>query len=230
MTILTDFVAQITLQDLGLVGLLIFLEGILSIDNALVLAMMARELPKHQQKRALTYGFAGAVVFRLLALSIVTYLIAWNWVKFVGGAYLLYLAVRHFFSKPHDPTAKGRPAASFWGTVAKIELMDIAFAIDSILAAVALTPKFWIVFTGGILGVFLMRVAASGFIRVLERFPGFETTAYLLVAVIGIKVILEGIHLEGVDFHSSGSPAFWVFWGVMAACIASGFIRRSPKP
>lgn len=228
---LTTFVSQITAQDLGVIGLLIFLEGILSIDNALVLAMMARTLPQHQQRRALTYGFAGAIVFRLLALSVVTYLIAWRWVKFIGGGYLLFLAIKHFMGKDdHHDASKPKKARGFWQTVLMIELMDIAFAVDSILAAVALTPKFWIIFTGGILGVLLMRVAASGFIKVLERFPGFETTAYLLVGVIGTKVIIEGFKFEGIDFHSSSSPAFWIFWGIMAACIGVGFVKRKEKP
>lgn len=222
----------LTAQDLGVIGLLIFLEGILSIDNALVLAMMARTLPKHQQKRALTYGFAGAIVFRLLALLIITRLIQWTWVKFVGGGYLLFLAVKHFWPHAPDEAKKPPKIRGFWTTVAMIELMDIAFALDSILAAVALTPKFWIIFTGGVLGVLLMRVAASGFIKILDRFPGFETTAYLLVGIIGIKVILEGIHLEGIDFHSTSSPAFWAFWGIMIACILAGFVSKpkaSPK-
>lgn len=227
---ISTFLSQITAQDMGIVGLLIFLEGILSIDNALVLAMMARTLPQHQQKKALTYGFAGAIIFRLLALSIVTYLIAWRWVKFVGGGYLLFLAIKHFMGKDdHYDETRPRKARSFWGTVAMIELMDVAFAVDSILAAVALTPKFWIIFTGGILGVLLMRVAASGFIKVLERFPGFETTAYLLVGVIGTKVIIEGFKFENIDFHSSSSPAFWIFWGIMAVCIGLGFVKRKDQ-
>lgn len=217
---------MISLQDLGLIAFLVFLEGILSIDNALVLAMMARPLPLKQQRKALTYGLIGAVVFRLVALTVVTQLIAWTWVKFVGGGYLVVMAVRHFIQGESAPDVQAKKR-SFWMTVVMIELMDIAFAVDSILAAVALTPKFWIIFTGGFLGVVLMRVAANSFIGILNRFPGFETTAYLLVGTIGIKVILEGLHLPGVDFHSSANPAPWVFWALMAGFIALGF--RKPR-
>ena len=89
-----------------------------------------------------------------------------------------------------------KPTSSFWGTVALIEVTDIAFAVDSILAAIALVgsappgyvgphPKLWVVITGGMIGVMLMRVAAAMFIRLLERFPRFEMSAYLLVMTIG---------------------------------------------
>lgn len=218
----------ITPQDLVIVGFLVFLEGVLSIDNALVLALLARPLPKEQQKKALTYGLIGAVVFRLAALGLVTQLIQWQWVKFVGGGYLLFIAIKHFLShKAGEDSEKKVKPHSFWMTVLIIELTDVAFAVDSILAAVALSNKFWVVFTGGLIGVILMRYAAAVFIRVLERFPAFESTAYLLVFVIGAKVILEALHLPGIDFHAPSSPSFWIFWVIMLVCFLLGF--RKPK-
>lgn len=218
----------ITPQDLFLIGFLAFLEGILSIDNALVLAMMARHLPKEQQRKALTYGLIGAVFFRLIALAFVTQLMGLNWVKYVGGGYLLLVSLKHFWEKhSHQAERKATRHASFWKTVFYIEVMDIAFAVDSILAAVALSRKFWVVFTGGMLGVVMMRLAASHFLKLLERFPRFETTAYLLVATIGFKLILEGLHLPGVDLHDHHQPAFWVFWGLMLLWVVLGFVPES---
>lgn len=220
----------ITTQDLFTVGFLIFLEGILSIDNALVLAMLAKDLPKDLQKKALTYGLGGAIVFRLLSLSVVTQLLAWNWVKFVGGGYLLFISLKHFiFGEGNESEKKKKSTAKmqFWKVVLLVELTDIAFAVDSILAAVALSKKFWVVFTGGVMGVILMRYAASVFIKLLDRFPKFEATAYILVFLIGIKVTFEGtLHyypIEGIDFHSHHSPAFWIFWTLMAGGVIFGF-------
>lgn len=217
----------ISSNDMATIGFLIFLEGILSVDNALVLALIANRLPKEQQKRALTYGLAGAVFFRLVALALVTQLMQWRWVKFVGGGYLLFIAIKHFIHEMRgeqegDPALKRKPK-SFWSTVVTIELMDIAFAVDSILAAVALSNKFWVVFTGGVIGIIMMRFAATVFLRILKRFPAFETTAYLLVSVIGIKLVVDGFKFESVDFHSASSPASWIFWGSMLACILYGF-------
>jgi YkoY family integral membrane protein len=210
-------------QDLFLVGFLVFLEGILSIDNALVLAMMVKHLPPKMRRKALTYGLAGAFAFRLLALFMVAQLMQWNWVKYVGGGYLLLIAAKHFTFPAHPESKESHPTkTSFWKTVIMIELMDIAFAVDSILAAIALTQKIWIVFTGGIFGIILMRFAATGFVGLLHRFPGLEDSAYLLVGTIGVKLILEGLHLPHVDFHSASEPAFWGFWGSMAGIILFG--------
>lgn len=216
---------MITTQDIFLVFFLAFLEGILSIDNALVLALTAKVLPKEQQRKALTYGLAGAVVFRILALLIVRQLMAWTWVKYVGGAYLVFISLQHLLRKKHHDAAKeGKHSGrSFWKTVLVIELMDIAFAVDSILAAVALTQKFWIVFIGGFLGVIMIRFSASIFIKLLTRFPAFEPTAYLLILWIGLKLIIEGLHLPGLEFESPSQLGFWCFWGLMGLTILSGF-------
>lgn len=271
-------------HDLATIGLLIILEGVLSIDNALVLALLAKRLPKHQQTRALTYGLVGAFIFRFIAIGTATYLLRWRIVKLIGGGYLLWVALKHLFSRKQDdedcvavesnqeltlvdpatgkeltreqqehelnvrssiPAEATRQYSGFWSTVAVIELTDIAFAVDSILAAIAVVgsppaghqgthPKLWVVLLGGILGLMLMRVAASLFIKLLERFPRFETSAYLLVAVIGTKLLVDWYfnsaeHPHTVDFHDPGSSAFWTFWLIMALCIGYGFLPRNRK-
>ena len=75
-----------------------------------------------------------------------------------------------------------------------IELTDLAFAVDSILAAVALTSNYWVIVIGGLIGVVVIRFAAQGVIKLLERYPKLETIAYVLIAVVAIKVIVEGVH------------------------------------
>jgi YkoY family integral membrane protein len=239
-------------HDLVVVGVLVVLEGVLSIDNALVLGLMAKRLPRHYQNRALTYGLVGAFAFRIVAVVMAAWLLHWHFVKFLGGLYLVYVAVKHLIidrkrRKADAAAAEGGSiagkAASFWPTVMVIELTDMAFAVDSILAAIALVgaapegghvvhPKLWVVLTGGMLGVVLMRAAAVVFIRLLERWPRFETAAYLLVAVIGAKLLVDwaanepGAHR--VDFHDWQSPAFWIFWILMAACFLYGFVGKKP--
>ncbi len=223
----------ITFDDLVAVGFLVFLEGILSIDNALVLALIVSTLPANQQKRALTYGIVGAVVFRIIAIGLAAYLMKWTWVKFVGGGYLLYLSLHYWWTsrkeKEEEQGGKDAKERNFWMTVLIVELTDIAFAIDSILTAVALTTKVWVVMTGGIIGLVMMRFAATLFIKLLDRFPRFEPTAYLLVFIIGMKLIIDGFHFPSINFHDASNPAFWVFWSSMAFSLLFGFTKGAEK-
>ena len=116
---------------------------------------------------------------------------------------------------------------SFWMTVILVELTDIAFAMDSILAAVAMTNQYWIIVTGALIGTVMMRFAAIACIRLLEKFPKLEDTAYILITIIGLKVIIEGFRINGVDFQSSHSPWFWAQWLSMAASIGYGFKKKA---
>jgi YkoY family integral membrane protein len=212
------------------IGVLVLLEGLLSADNALVLAVMVRHLPKSQQRRVLFYGIWGAVGFRILALSLSSVLLKLWYCKVIGGGYLLYLALSHFVwhSESTGDNGPGHESKTtpwlrgFWGTVTSITMADIAFSIDSILAAVAMAEgfpdrfgdrgKLLIVFTGGVLGVITMRFVVRYFLILLERFPGLEEGAYYLVAWIGLKLLISGFHHGGyLGFHIPEG----VFWVVM---------------
>ncbi|MBI4486556.1 MAG: hypothetical protein HY655_11150, partial [Acidobacteria bacterium] len=147
-------------SDVATVLVLVALEGLLSADNAMVLAVLVMSLPKAEQRKALRYGIAGAFAFRILFVLLAVYLIQLGWVKLVGALYLLYLSFHHFFQQ--DGTSKRHAVAPakaafglspFWATVVKVELTDVVFAIDSILVAVAMSPKRWVVITGGLLGI-----------------------------------------------------------------------------
>jgi YkoY family integral membrane protein len=232
--------------DLVVIAVLVFFEGLLSIDNALVLALLARRLPAELRAKALTYGLGGAFIFRFIMIGLAAHLLRWRVVKLIGGGYLLWISLQHFFFKKPEPQPSmeeiesARPAAGFWATVAVIEVTDVAFAIDSILAAIGLVgnapaghvgphPKLWVVITGGMIGVMLMRIAAAMFIKLLERFPRFETSAYLLVLSIGLKLLVDWAvntaqQPNRANFHDPASPLFWTFWSVMAVCIGIGFL------
>lgn len=202
---------------------LVFLEGMLSFDNALVLAVLVDKLPEADRKKALTYGIWGAIGFRFLALAALMFLLKMVWVKFVGAAYLFYLAGKYFFGgEDEDETRQGHP--SFWKTVFMVELTDIAFSSDSILASVGVSHNLWIVFTGGVLGICMMRLAAILFIKLVERFPGLETSAYLLITWIAGKLVLEGF---GVNTEESSIRDF--FWALMAMSIGFGFTPNANK-
>jgi YkoY family integral membrane protein len=191
--------------DLLTIGLLVLLEGLLSADNALVMAIMVLGLPKREHKKALRYGLIGGFAFRIIATLLAVYLIRLAWVKLLGGLYLLYLAYSHFSSGKTEEERRAAPEAkpwlgmtAFWGAVVRIELVNLAFSIDSILVAVAVSPKLWVVVTGGILGIVAMRLVVGQMIAVIERYPALVDGAFVIIAWVGVKLIIEYLHVVGV--------------------------------
>lgn len=188
--------------NLGTILTLIILEGLLSADNALVLAVMVRHLPPKQRKKALTYGIWGAYFFRFFFIGIGLWLVKIWWIKLLGALYLFYLAIKYFYAKfinKTDEDKDGTPdliQRGFWSTVAAIEMMDLTFSADSILAAFGVSDKVWVLFLGGALGILMMRGIAKSFVALLEKFPELETTAYILIAIIGGKMAAGAFHFE----------------------------------
>jgi YkoY family integral membrane protein len=191
-------------DDLVTVALLVALEGLLSADNAMVLAVLVLGLPKAQQRKALRYGIIGAFAFRTVATLLAVFLIRLGWVKLVGGVYLLYLVYRHFGGgaapehrrSPRAPTS-WLGLTPFWSTVIKVELTDIVFAIDSILVAVAMSPKLWVILTGGILGIVMMRLVIGKLLSLVERYPPLVDGAFVIIAWVAVKLLVEYLHVEG---------------------------------
>jgi YkoY family integral membrane protein len=191
-------------SDLVTIALLVALEGLLSADNAMVLAVLVLGLPKAQQKSALRYGIVGAFVFRTIATLLAVYLIRLGWVKLVGAGYLLFLTYRHFSGGESAEQRRAAPPAraafglsAFWATVVKVELTDIVFAIDSILVAVAMSPKTWVVVTGGLLGIVAMRLVIGRLLALVERYPPLVDGAFVIIGWVAIKLLLEYLHTEG---------------------------------
>jgi len=215
--------------DIPVILLLIILEGLLSADNALVLAIMVRHLPKEMQQKALLYGLAGAFVFRLAAILLVSFLIQLWWLQAVGAGYLMFIMVKHFVVHSQEEK-KVKIGGGFWATVAAVELADIAFAIDSVIVGVTFAKgpeKLWVVYTGAIIGVILLRFAAGIFIKLLDRFPAFDHLAYVLVGWVGVKLAF----MAGHNLHKAvpSAPAIpemslAVFWSVMVVLIIGGTI------
>lgn len=179
----------------GIIASLVLLEGLLSADNALVLAVMVKHLPKEQQRKALFYGILGAYLFRFAAIGLGSFLIGFTLVKVLGALYLFYIAYKGIF-KGEGGDAVENKGASFWKTVLLVELMDIAFSIDSIIAAFGVSSEVWVLFMGGILGVLMMRGVAQIFLKLIEKFPELEQAAFLLIAVIAGKMMAGAFGFE----------------------------------
>lgn len=221
--------------------ILIFLEGLLSADNALVLAIMSKHLPKEQQKKAINIGLLLAFIFRIGAIFIISYLFHVWQVQAIGAAYLIFISLKHLLKRDHgDKEKKGK---SYRITVAQIALADIAFAIDSILAAVALvialpdTPmgdiggmdgaKFIVILLGAIAGLIVIRFAAGYFVKVLTERPSLETAAMLIVGWVGVKLLMHtlahpAVHIISHDFVE-GPVWNIIFWSVMLLIAIGGW-------
>ncbi|QXV64130.1 DUF475 domain-containing protein [Mucilaginibacter sp. 21P] len=186
---------------------LIVIESLLSVDNAAVLATMVLDLPKEQRARALRYGIIGAYVLRGLCLFLAAWLVEIWWLKPLGGLYLLYLAFDYFkgkASKKNDTEDEGEESVdknknwlykstvgligNFWATVALVELMDLAFSIDNVFAAVAFTDHKFLIYTGVFIGILAMRFVAQAFVKLMEKFSFLETIAFIVIGVLGIKL------------------------------------------
>ena len=214
--------------DLVTIGLLVLLEGLLSADNAMVLAVLVLGLPRREQRKALQYGILGAFAFRVVAIVLAAYLIQLQFVMLVGAAYLLWLPYSHFTGSA-DAAERRRPKQArswlgmspFWSTVVKVELTDIVFAIDSILVAVAMSDKLWVIITGGILGVIAMRLVIGQLLALVNRYPTLVDGAFVIIAWVGIKLVLEYLHAAGyVHFEV---PA-WLSLGLIVVIFAIALV------
>lgn len=231
----------LSLEHVAIIGTLVLLEGLLSADNAVVLAVNVRHLSPRLRQRALLYGMGGAVVLRMLGILFARRIIGLWWLSALGAGYLLFLCLRHFFGghsaeKEDQPEEGEKPSnerservcASFWRTVIMVELTDIAFALDSILVAVAVTNNLTAIALGALIGILLLRIAAGYISRLIERYPSLDNLGYALVGWAGIKLAAKSLHHfwigTGRYTHETAPNILpeWIFWLVMAAIIAIG--------
>jgi len=237
---------------------LVGLEGILAADNAVVMAVMVKHLPKEQQKRALFYGLLGAFVLRFATLFMISFLVNVWQVQAIGALYLLFIAGKHLYDhykEDSESKVKRKKAKSsgFWMTVLKVELADLAFAVDSMLAAVALAMtlpeygnftigglnggQFVVMFLGGFIGLIIMRFAATWFVKLLNKYPTLETAAFLIVGWVGVKLTVTTLAHPAVGILNEHFPesTFWkmTFWTVLLVLAVGGYYlsrKKAGKP
>jgi tellurite resistance protein TerC len=199
---------------------LIFLEGILSIDNAAIIGALVSPLPDkedipwptslkrmghilhpllgNQRTAALRVGLLGAYLGRGTMLFMASFLIHNSWIKLIGAAYLIHLAfdsLEDMSGGGSEEDGEGKPIQkkTFWATVLTVELMDLVFSIDNVVAAVSLSSKLWVVMLGVAIGILTMRYAAGLFSYAVEREPVLKQAAYILVLTIGVELVLEQV-------------------------------------
>jgi YkoY family integral membrane protein len=207
------------LPSLAIVGNLIIIESLLSVDNAAVLATIVMDLEPKNRKKALRYGILGAYVFRGTAMVFAAFIIRIWWLKPLGGLYLLYLVYDWWKGKqaegPEDEfvdksgnwlyRATVGSLGTFWATVALVELMDMAFSIDNVFAAVAFSPNIILVCVGVFIGILAMRFIAQWFVKLMEKYSFLETSAFIVIGILGVKLVLS---LYGHFFPGAGLSKF----------------------
>lgn len=216
---------------------LVVMECILSVDNAVVLAAQTQTLPtKKQQEKSLFYGLVGAYIFRFLVIGVGVYLINFWWIKAVGAIYLFYLALKFFIfdkKKKDAEIPKEKPAPKgwrkyikislFWQVVISIELMDIVFSIDSVLAALALSSNPVVVLIGGMIGILAMRGVAEIIIKLMQIIPELQYMAYILIMLIAFKLFLA---LPLINYEVPNTVFAIMILGILAGTIIYHFLRK----
>src|SRR5690625_1185162 len=247
---------QLFIEYAWVLIVLVGLEGLLAADNALVLAVMVKHLPDNKRKKALFYGLAGAFVLRFSALFVISFLVDIWQIQALGAIYLIYISLNHLIEKwlnrGHSKQIKPKKESGFWLTVLKIEIADLAFAVDSILAAVALAvalppmgmftigsldgAQFIVIFVGGMIGVIMMRFAANLFVSLLNKRPGLEVAAFVIVGWVGIKLAVlvlahEDLNIISTQFAHSQGWKLTFYIGLIIIALSGWFLssKKSGK-
>lgn len=241
---------ELLIEYLWVLVVLVGLEGLLAADNALVLAIMVKHLPEEQRKKALFYGLFGAVILRFCSLFIISFLVDVWQVQAIGAVYLLFISIKNIHDKlkhKHKELNETKSGSGFWMTVFKVEVADLAFAVDSILAAVALAvvlqPTGWfkigsldggqflVIFAGGVIGIIIMRFAANKFVTLLNKRPGLEIAAFAIVGWVGVKLSLLVLSHPDIQVIPAGfvHSTLWtlIFYGVLVGIAVIGWFSSN---
>jgi YkoY family integral membrane protein len=175
---------------------LILIEGLLSVDNALAIAAMASHLEPGRRAVAMNIGYAGAYGFRLLALFFASNIMQNDWVMVLGALYLIWLMSSHFMEGDKESNLPEETVnvhhRSFAGTITMIALMDLSLSVDNVVAAIALSPNdLWPVYVGVTIGIVALRIVAGVAVKLIQKYPVLEHTAFLLVGYVGLILLSE---------------------------------------
>lgn len=219
---LLEYFPNFGLDTVFLLLVLIALEAVLSADNAIALAALVQGIPdlKHQQ-RALNFGLVAAFVLRITLILTATWVIQFWQFELAGAAYLLWLAYK-YFSSPEDEQHHhhGLDLKSLWQVIPLLAITDLAFSLDSVTTAIALSEERWIVLTGGVIGIIVLRFMAEIFIRLLKEYTHLQDAGYLTVTLVGLRLLLR-------VFDSQFVLPDWLMLAMISLCFAWGFSQRN---
>jgi len=225
---LLEYSPNFGLDTLILLLVLISLEAVLSADNAIALAAIAQGLEGSQlQQRALNFGLVIAFCLRVILILTATWVLQFWQFELLGAIYLLWLAYQHFAPSGEDeqseePHHKPR-FESLLQAIPMIALTDLAFSLDSVTTAIAISREIWLVIAGGLIGVITLRFMAGLFIRWLNEFTHLEDAGFFTVALVGLRLLLRVM-------NDSFVPPQWLMIILIALLFAWGFSKRTDEP
>ncbi|MBD2278755.1 MAG: TerC family protein [Dolichospermum sp. DEX189] len=202
--------------------ILVFLEAVLSADNAIALAAIAQGLEdKKLERQALNIGLIFAYVLRITLLLTATWVQKFWQFELLGAAYLLWLVFQHFSSQEDENNHHHGPRfKSLWQAIPVIAFTDLAFSLDSVTTAIAVSQEIWLVITGTTIGIVTLRFMAGLFIRWLDEYTNLEDAGYITVAFVGLRLLLKVINDDLV-------PPEWLVVTAIGIILAWGFSKRN---
>lgn len=202
--------------------ILVFLEAVLSADNAIALAAISQGLENSkQQRQALNVGLIIAYVLRMLLILTATWVTKFWQFQVLGGAYLLWLVFQYFTSNDDEENQHHGPRfSSVWQAVPMIAFTDLAFSLDSVTTAIAVSKETWLVLTGATIGIITLRFMAGLFIRWLDEFVHLGDAGYITVGLVGLRLLAKAVNPDLV-------PPEWVMISIIALLFIWGFSERT---
>lgn len=219
---LLDISSNFGVDTLLLLPVLIALEAVLSADNAIALAAIAQGLDGETlQRRALNFGLLIAFVLRVGLILTAGWVLQFWQFEVLGAAYLLWLVFKHFTAKTDSEDHHHGPRfGSLWQAIPVIALTDLAFSLDSVTTAIALSQEVLVILLGGTIGIITLRFMAGLFIRWLEEFERLEDAGFITVAFVGIRLLTRVVNPDLV-------PPDWAMVAAIAIIFIWGFSKRA---
>lgn len=202
--------------------ILVFLEAVLSADNAIALAALSQGLEDTKlQRQALNFGLVVAYVLRISLIFTATWIANLWQFELLGAAYLLWLVFQYFTSNEGNGSEHHGPRFdSLWQAIPLIALTDLAFSLDSVTTAIAVSQETWLVLTGATIGIVALRFMAGLFIRWLDEYVYLEDAGYITVALVGLRLLLR-------VFNDQLVPPEWLMISAIALIFTWGFSKRT---
>ncbi|MBD2081929.1 DUF475 domain-containing protein [Leptolyngbya sp. FACHB-17] len=217
-----NFPAQLNPQSFLVLIVLVALECVLSADNAIALAAITQGLQDLElERRALNIGLVVAYILRISLILAASWVIGYWQFELAGALYLLWLAFQYFTSAEKEEGAHHSPRfSSLWQAIPLIAFTDLAFSLDSVTTAIAVSQETWLILLGGTIGIVVLRFMAGLFINWLEEFTHLEDAGYVTVSFVGIRLLLRVLNDQLV-------PPEWLMITLVAIVFAWGFSKRN---